>query len=45
MIQAQLKLRLNKKQENTLTGWLWNLTGVWNWAIRKIELDAKAGAS
>ena len=22
-------------------GWLWNLTSVWNWAIRKIELDAK----
>jgi hypothetical protein len=20
---------------------LWNLTGVWNWAVRKIELDAK----
>lgn len=41
MIQAQLKLRLNTKQENILTGWLWNLTGVWNWAIRKIELDTK----
>jgi transposase len=22
---------------------LWNLTGVWNWAVRKIELDAKNG--
>ena len=41
MIQAQLKLRLNTVQENHLAGWLWNLTGVWNWAIRKIELDAK----
>lgn len=41
MIQAQLKLRLNATQENLLTGWLWNLTGVWNWAIRKIELDAQ----
>ena len=41
MIQAQLKLRLNTKQDAILTGWLWNLTGVWNWAIRKIELDAK----
>ena len=41
MIQAQLKLRLNSKQDATLVGWLWNLTGVWNWAIRKIELDAK----
>ena len=41
MIQRQLKLRLTRKQEEQLTGWLWNLTGVWNWAIRKIELDAK----
>jgi putative transposase len=41
MIQAQLKLRLNTVQENHLAGWLWNLTGVWNWAVRKIELDAK----
>ena len=41
MIQAQLKLRLNNIQEARLVGWLWNLTSVWNWAIRKIELDAK----
>jgi hypothetical protein len=41
MIQAQLKLRPNRKQEAVLTGWLWNLTGVWNWAVRKIALDAK----
>jgi len=41
MIQTQLKLRLNTKQETILTGWLWNLTGVWNWAVRKIELDAR----
>jgi putative transposase len=41
MIQAQIKLRLNTEQEKLLTGWLWNLTGVWNWAVRKIELDAK----
>lgn len=43
MIQAQLKLRLSTKQEAILAGWLWNLTGVWNWAIRKIELDARDG--
>ena len=43
MIQAQLKLRLNIKQEATIVGWLWNLTGVWNWAVRKIELDARDG--
>jgi transposase len=41
MIQTQLKLRLNTKQDALLAGWLWNLTGVWNWAIRKIELDAR----
>ena len=41
MIQAQLKLRLNTKQEAQLTGWLCNLTGVWNWAVRKMELNAK----
>jgi putative transposase len=41
MIQTQIKLRLNTKQDAILTGWLWNLTGVWNWAVRKIELDAK----
>lgn len=41
MIQRQLKLRLTKKQEGMLTGWLNNLTGVWNFAVRKIELDAK----
>jgi len=43
MVQYQLKLKLNKKQETTLNEWLWNLTGVWNWAIRKIELDAQYG--
>jgi len=41
MITSTLKLRLNKKQETTFNGWLWNLAGVWNWAIRKIELNAQ----
>jgi putative transposase len=41
MIQTQLKLQLTNKQAKQLDGWLWNLTGVYNWAIRKIELDAK----
>jgi transposase len=41
MIQRQLKLRLTSKQEHQLTEWLWHLTGVWNWAIRKLELDAR----
>jgi putative transposase len=43
MIQVQLKLKLNRKQEALLNEWLWILTGVYNWAIRKIELDAKDG--
>lgn len=40
MIIRTLKLKLSASQEATLNSWLWNLTGVWNWAIRKIELDA-----
>ena len=41
MIQYQLKLRLKTKQEEELNSWLFMLTGVWNFAVRKIELDAK----
>ena len=41
MITSTIKLRLNKKQEATLNTWLWNLTGVWNWAIKKIEHNAQ----
>lgn len=41
MIQVQLKLKLTKRQEATLNTWLWQLTGLWNWAVRKIELDAR----
>jgi transposase len=40
MIQHQLKLRPNAKLEKQLDEWLWILTGVYNWAIRKIENDA-----
>jgi putative transposase len=43
MIQRQLKLRLTRAQETQINRWLWHLTGVWNWAIRKIEQDAKDG--
>jgi len=43
MIQRQLKLKLTKAQECELERWLYHLTSVWNWAIRKIELDAKDG--
>lgn len=43
MIQAQLKLKLTKSQERELNRWLWHLEGVWNWAVRKIELDGQDG--
>ena len=43
MIQCQLKLRLNATKEAQLNDWLWMLTGVHNWALRKIEQDAKDG--
>ncbi len=43
MVQSQLKLKLTKKQEDTLVEWLPILTSVWNWAIRKIEQDAQGG--
>jgi transposase len=43
MIQRQLKLHLNTSQAKQLDTWLFQLIGVWNWAIRKIEQDAKDG--
>jgi transposase len=43
MIQAQVKLRLSATKEQQLNDWLWFLTGIWNWAVRKIEQDAKDG--
>lgn len=43
MIQYQIKLRLKPKQEAMLNLWLFMLTGVWNWAVRKIEQDSKGG--
>lgn len=42
-IQCQLRLRPTKAQERQLRRWLWHLTGVYNWAIRKIEQDARHG--
>lgn len=41
MISRQLKLKLNKDQAAKLNTWLWNLTAVYNFGIRKIELNAK----
>ena len=43
MIQTQIKLRVKPKKEVILNEWLLILTRVWNWAIRKIELDGKDG--
>ena len=41
MITRELKLRTTKKQEQQLNAWLFHLTGVYNWTIRKIELNAR----
>lgn len=41
MIVRDLKLKLTKKQEAELDLWLWYLTGVYNFAIKKIGNDAK----
>jgi IS605 OrfB family transposase len=43
MIARTIKLRLNKKQEVQLNQWLWHLTGLYNWGVKKIEHDAKDG--
>lgn len=43
MIQHQIKLRLNTTKEAQLNDWLFMLTGVWNFSVRKIEQDAKDG--
>ena len=43
MIVRTIKLRLSKSQEVKLEQWLWNLTGLWNWAVKKIEHDAQDG--
>jgi putative transposase len=40
MIQVQLKLRMTKAQERECDRWLVHLGSIWNWAIRKIELNA-----
>lgn len=43
MIQCQLKLDLRPAQERLLERWLWRLTGVWNWAVRRVMLEARCG--
>lgn len=41
MIQCQIKLKLTARQERTLDRWLYHLTPIWNWAIKRIERDAE----
>lgn len=41
MITRELKLKLTTRQKNTLNTWLKQLTGIYNWAIRTIELNAE----
>jgi putative transposase len=41
MVQHQLKLKLNKAQQAKIDQWLYHLAAVHNWAINKIQLDAK----
>jgi transposase len=41
MINRELKLKLTNRQKNLLNDWLWSLAGIYNWAIRKIELNAE----
>lgn len=43
MIHYQVKLKLTKRQEALLIEWLPVLTSIWNWAVRKLELDAEGG--
>lgn len=40
MIVRELKLKLTTKQKNICNDWLFQLTGVYNWGIRQIELNA-----
>ena len=40
MLVRELKLKLTTNQKNLLNDWLHILTGVYNWAIRKVELNA-----
>ena len=43
MIQRQLKLKLSRTQQRKCEAWLFRTTGIFNWALRKIELDAAGG--
>ena len=43
MITRKLKLKLTSQQEARLSTWLWHLTGLYNWAVKKLEHDAGDG--
>jgi len=43
VIQQQIKLKLTPRQERRLDRWLYHLTAIWNWAIKRIERDAELG--
>jgi transposase len=40
MLQCQLKMRMNKSQEKLCNQWLFHLASIYNFAVRKIELNA-----
>jgi len=40
MIIRELKLKLSTWQKNQLNNWLFQLTGIYNWGIRTVELNA-----
>jgi putative transposase len=43
IVACTVKLKLRPAQERMLIRWLWHLTGVYNWAIKKIERCAAIG--
>jgi putative transposase len=45
VVQCQLKLKLRPAQERMLVRWLWHLSSVYNWAVRKIQLDKDGGVT
>jgi putative transposase len=43
MIQRQIKLRFTPRQARQMEHWLYHLTAIWNWGIKRIERDAEIG--
>lgn len=39
MISRHIKLKLNKEQEKEFNSYLFHLTGIYNWTIRKIQIN------